>query len=176
MNIPDGTDNKNIREKMDLTDGEEEKQKIARALGYNLRYVNGAIEVRNRRSGSVQHMTGVAYGGEVVVQADSGLYTSEQLAEHEITHARVAQDPALLMDVMRQLVQEHDYMELDAIIRRYAAMYNYIYGDESPSMTSDERDALYMKYFEEVVADDQCAAVLAAAGHGDDVGVPVAET
>lgn len=155
LGIPQGTEEKIIR-RTPLGAWTAEMRGAAREaaeLGYSLEYVNGSITVRNPVSGKSQRMTGVIYGQSIVVQADHRLYSAEQLAKHEIMHARLSEDPAMREEIVRAFAQQHGEQEVRQITSRYADGYGFIYGVETEGMTADEIAALEMMYLEEFICD-----------------------
>lgn len=137
----------------------------AEALGYAVDYVTGPIEITNPTTGAVFRTNGVIYGDQVLVRADSRLYTAEQLAQHEIMHARLESDRAMLQDMKERLTEGRSEAELRRIAERYAILYEFVYGDITEGMTTDEQEALLDKYIEEYVADAAAGINRVAAGN-----------
>ena len=125
----------------------------AEALGYSLVYVTGGVHVRNDVTGGVMTVTGATYGQNIVVQADHRVYTPKQIADHEIAHVRMKNDPAILMEAESQLIEQCSEMEIFNMVAAYAQGFRFCYGTVTESMTADEIAELNRKYLEELVCD-----------------------
>lgn len=154
LGIPGGTSEKvNGRVPRERwTAAMEEAYDEAAALGVALEYVYGGIHVRNE-AGMEMTVTGVAYGESIVVQADHGVYTPKQIADHELAHLRIKKDPAILMEAEEQLISQYGEMEIFNMVAAYAQGFRFCYGTVTEAMTADEIAELNRMYLEELVCD-----------------------
>ena len=126
------------------TETMQEAERFLKAEGFEkVKFVLGAMEIRDGRSGQVVKAEGFIDGANVWIRADSKLYTMHQLAAHESFHMASQMDPNLRSRLAKRLMEEYG-VEFDAMIAKYMEAYQGCYGLEDP-------DAWY--YIEEILAD-----------------------
>lgn len=166
LGVPNGSGETTVGKivKTSWTEAMQAAAQEAEALGYTMDYVTGPIEITNPTTGEVFRTNGVIYDGQILVRGDSRLYSAEQLAQHELLHARLESDRAMLQDMKERLVEGRSEAELRRIAERYAIMYESVYGDINEDMPPDKQKALLDKYIEEYVADAAAGINRVAAG------------
>ena len=126
------------------TETMQEAERFLKAEGFEkVKFVLGAMEIRDGRSGQVVKAEGFIDGANVWIRADSKLYTMHQLAAHESFHMASQTDPNLRGRLANRLMEEYG-VEFDAMIAKYIEAYQGCYGLEDP----DSWD-----YIEEILAD-----------------------
>lgn len=126
------------------TETMREAERFLKAEGFEkVKFVLGAMEIRDGRSGQVVKADGVIDGTNVWIRADSKLYTMHQLAAHESFHMASQMDPNLRSRLAKRLMEEYG-VEFDEMIAKYIEAYQGCYGLEDP----DAWD-----YIEEILAD-----------------------
>lgn len=126
------------------TETMQEAERFLKAEGFEkVKFVLGAMEIRDGRSGQVVKAEGVIDGTNVWIRADSKLYTMHQLAAHESFHMASQTDPNLRGRLANRLMEEYG-VEFDEMIAKYEEAYQGCYGLEDP----DAWD-----YIEEILAD-----------------------
>ena len=126
------------------TETMREAERFLKAEGFEkVKFVLGAMEIRDGRSGQVVKAEGFIDGANVWIRADSKLYTMHQLAAHESFHMESQMDQNLRSRLANRLMEEYG-VEFDAMIAKYIEAYQGCYGLEDP----DSWD-----YIEEILAD-----------------------
>ena len=126
------------------TETMQEAERFLKAEGFEkVKFVLGAMEIRDGRSGQVVKAEGFIDGANVWIRADSKLYTMHQLAAHESFHLASQMDQNLRSRLANRLMEEYG-VEFDAMIAKYIEAYQGCYGLEDP----DSWD-----YIEEILAD-----------------------
>lgn len=144
--VPGGTQNEIITVVPNdiRTETMQEAERFLKAEGFEkVKFVLGAMEIRDGRSGKVVKAEGFIDGANVWIRADSKLYTMHQLAAHESFHMASQTDPNLRSRLANRLMEEYG-VEFDAMIAKYMEAYQGCYGLEDP----DAWD-----YIEEILAD-----------------------
>lgn len=144
--VPGGTQNEIVTVVPNdiRTETMQEAERFLKAEGFEkVKFVLGAMEIRDGRSGQVVKADGVIDGTNVWIRADSKLYTMHQLAAHESFHMASQTDPNLRSRLANRLMEEYG-VEFDEMIAKYIEAYQGCYGLEDP----DEWD-----YIEEILAD-----------------------
>lgn len=144
--VPGGTQNEIVTVVPNdiRTETMQEAERFLKAEGFEkVKFVLGAMEIRDGRSGQVVKAEGVIDGTNVWIRADSKLYTMHQLAAHESFHMASQTDPNLRVRLAKRLMEEYG-VEFDAMIAKYMEAYQGCYGLEDP----DAWD-----YIEEILAD-----------------------
>lgn len=144
--VPGGTQNEIITVVPNdiRTETMQEAERFLKAEGFEkVKFVLGAMEIRDGRSGKVVKAEGFIDGANVWIRADSKLYTMHQLAAHESFHMESQTDPNLRSRLANRLMEEYG-VEFDAMIAKYIEAYQGCYGLEDP----DAWD-----YIEEILAD-----------------------
>lgn len=126
------------------TETMREAESFLKAAGFEkVKFVLGAMEIRDGRSGQIIKAEGFADGDSVWVRADSNKYTMMQLAAHESFHLASQMDPNLKVRIANRLMEEYGE-EFDVMIAKYIEAYQGCYGLDDP----DAWD-----YIEEILAD-----------------------
>lgn len=144
--VPGGTQNEIVTVVPNdiRTETMQEAERFLKAEGFEkVKFVLGAMEIRDGRSGQVVKAEGFIDGTNVWIRADSKLYTMHQLAAHESFHLASQMDPNLRSRLAKRLMEEYG-VEFDAMIAKYMEAYQGCYGLEDP----DAWD-----YIEEILAD-----------------------
>lgn len=144
--VPGGTQNEIVTVVPNdiRTETMQEAERFLKAEGFEkVKFVLGAMEIRDGRSGQVVKAEGVIDGTNVWIRADSKIYTMHQLAAHESFHMASQMDPNLRSRLANRLMEEYG-VEFDEMIAKYIEAYQGCYGLEDP----DAWD-----YIEEILAD-----------------------
>lgn len=144
--VPGGTQNEIVTVVPNdiRTEPMQEAERFLKAEGFEkVKFVLGAMEIRDGRSGQVVKAEGVIDGTNVWIRADSKLYTMHQLAAHESFHMASQMDPNLRSRLANRLMEEYG-VEFDEMIAKYIEAYQGCYGLDDP----DAWD-----YIEEILAD-----------------------
>lgn len=144
--VPGGTQNEIITVVPNdiRTETMQEAERFLKAEGFEkVKFVLGAMEIRDGRSGKVVKAEGFIDGANVWIRADSKLYTMHQLAAHESFHMASQTDPNLRSRLANRIMDEYG-TDFDAMIAKYIEAYQGCYGLEDP----DAWD-----YIEEILAD-----------------------
>lgn len=144
--VPGGTQNEIVTVVPNdiRTETMREAERFLKAEGFEkVKFVLGAMEIRDGRSGQVVKAEGVIDGTNVWIRADSKLYTMHQLAAHESFHMASQMDQNLRSRLANRLMEEYG-VEFDEMIAKYIEAYQGCYGLEDP----DAWD-----YIEEILAD-----------------------
>ena len=131
-----------------LTDSMRQLRTEAEASGIRLDFVLGKMETRGK-SGRVQKSSGVFQFDKdgtphVFIQADSRMYSPQQLFDHEMFHSVVAANKGLWQDIVDYLFKNHTQEEIRSMVDAYVQAYDGCYGTE-------EADVEH--YLEEIFAD-----------------------
>ena len=88
---------------------------------------------------------------QIVVQADHGSYSAEQIAKHEEFHARQSRDPGLLREIVERIDRRYGPDELRRVIAKYDKLLHGI----DPADTNGETDMYEraQRITEEILAD-----------------------
>lgn len=144
--VPGGTQNEIVTVVPNdiRTETMQEAERFLKAEGFEkVKFVLGAMEIRDGRSGQVVKAEGIIDGTNVWIRADSKLYTMHQLAAHESFHMASQMDQNLRSRLANRLMEEYG-VEFDEMIAKYIEAYQGCYGLEDP----DAWD-----YIEEILAD-----------------------
>lgn len=144
--VPGGTQNEIVTVVPNdiRTETMREAESFLKAEGFEkVKFVLGAMEIRDGRSGQIIKAEGFIDGANVWIRADSKLYTMHQLAAHESFHMASQMDPNLRSRLANRLMEEYG-VEFDEMIAKYIEAYQGCYGLEDP----DAWD-----YIEEILAD-----------------------
>lgn len=144
--VPGGTQNEIVTVVPNdiRTETMQEAERFLKAEGFEkVKFVLGAMEIRDGRSGQVVKAEGFIDGANVWIRADSKLYTMHQLAAHESFHMASQMDQNLRSRLANRLMEEYG-VEFDEMIAKYIEAYQGCYGLEDP----DAWD-----YIEEILAD-----------------------
>ena len=123
------------------TDGMRAAVQEAESLGVQLRYVRGSMAMSSEEGG-LRSINGV-YDPEsrtAVISATTLQYEPEQLAQHELYHAKVRDDPEIRQEALRKIREMYGAEAFEAVAQAYVQAYGGVY---------DGMDAVY----EEVLAD-----------------------
>lgn len=123
--------------------------------GVKVAFFAGALGVYNKYEKKTNSVDGLynPSSNTVYVKADKVGRGPAQLYSHEMMHKMMHDNPGMLDYALQMLGEQYTPEELDRLVDRYCEAYHGIYGTISESMTADERDAVYMKYVEEICAD-----------------------
>ena len=131
-----------------LTDSMRQLRSEAEAAGLRVDFVLGKMETRSK-TGRVQSSSGIFQFDKdgtphAFIQADSRLYSPQQLFDHELFHSIVAANKGLWQEMVDHLYATHTQEEIAAMVDAYVSAYDGCYGVEAGS------EDLYL---EEIFAD-----------------------
>ena len=116
-------------------------------LGHEVVFVSGVVSVRGERVNGLNDMR-----GHIVVQADSNMYTVDQIADHEAFHSELQDRPSLREDLMERIAAKFSKEELDRIAARYFESYRGV-ANFSENMSEDEWQDMLKYVWDEILCD-----------------------
>ena len=93
-------------------------QRISYETGKPVTYVLGSIRIR-QADGSVSAARGVYTENGIIVQADHRYLNIDQIADHEALHDYAANNPGLVRQIERAIVEQYSREEFDAVVEKY---------------------------------------------------------
>lgn len=153
IGIRNGTDavRNSVLPEAEWTDDLKDLAGRIRARGLDPVFVRGTMELRDPATDQIHHVSGCWESERVFIQTDNRLYSAQQIADHEIMHDRIAEDPAMLEEIIVRMDLTDE--QIERIAAQYAKTFGFVYGEVTESMTADEQQALYRMYLEEFVCD-----------------------
>ena len=100
------------------TQMQQTAQRISYETGKPVTYVLGSIRIR-QADGSVSAARGVYTENGIIVQADHRYLNIDQIADHEAFHDYAANNPGLVRQIERDIVEQYSREEFDAIMDKY---------------------------------------------------------
>lgn len=154
MGLPNGTEEREIRV-MPESHWDAQMQRTAQRISYEtgkpVTYVLGSIRIR-QADGSVSAARGVYTENGIIVQADHRYLNIDQIADHEAFHDYAANNPGLVRQIERAIVEQYSREEFDAIMDKYLKNLRGVY-DLPEHASGQEVAEAYGIVKEEICAD-----------------------
>lgn len=154
LGLPNGTEEREIQV-MPESHWDAQMQRTAQRISYEtgkpVTYVLGSI--RNRQAdGSISAARGVYTENGIIVQADHRYLNIDQIADHEAFHDYAANNPGLVRQIERAIVEQYSREEFDAIMDKYLKNLRGVY-DLPEHASGQEVAEAYGIVKEEICAD-----------------------
>lgn len=121
LGLPNGTEEREIQV-MPESHWDAQMQQTAQRISYEtgkpVTYVLGSIRIR-QADGSVSAARGVYTEKGIIVQADHRYLNIHQIADHEAFHDYAANNPGLVRQIERAIVEQYSREEFDAVVEKY---------------------------------------------------------
>lgn len=154
LGLPNGTEEREIRV-MPESHWDAQMQQTAQRISYEtgkpVTYVLGSIRIR-QADGSVSAARGVYTENGIIVQADHRYLNIDQIADHEAFHDYAANNPGLVRQIERAIVEQYSREEFDAIMDKYLKNLRGVY-DLPEHASGQEVAEAYGIAKEEICAD-----------------------
>jgi hypothetical protein len=154
LGLPNGTEEREIQV-MPESHWDAQMQQTAQRISYEtgkpVTYVLGSIRIR-QADGSVSAARGVYTENGIIVQADHRYLNIDQIADHEAFHDYAANNPGLVRQIERAIVEQYSREEFDAVVEKYLKNLRGVY--DLPEYASGQEVAeAYGIVKEEICAD-----------------------
>ena len=154
LGLPNGTEEREIQV-MPESHWDAQMQQTAQRISYEtgkpVTYVLGSIRIR-QADGSVSAARGVYTENGIIVQADHRYLNIDQIADHEAFHDYAANNPGLVRQIERAIVEQYSREEFDAIMDKYLKNLRGVY-DLPEHASGQEVAEAYGIVKEEICAD-----------------------
>ena len=154
LGLPNGTEEREIQV-MPESHWDAQMQQTAQRISYEtgkpVTYVLGSIRIR-QADGSVSAARGVYTENGIIIQADHRYLNIDQIADHEAFHDYAANNPGLVRQIERAIVEQYSREEFDAIMDKYLKNLRGVY-DLPEYASGQEVDEVYGIVKEEICAD-----------------------
>lgn len=154
LGLPNGTEEREIQV-MPESHWDAQMQQTAQRISYEtgkpVTYVLGSIRIR-QADGSVSAARGVYTENGIIIQADHRYLNIDQIADHEAFHDYAANNPGLVRQIERAIVEQYSREEFDAIMDKYLKNLRGVY-DLPEHASGQEVAEAYGIVKEEVCAD-----------------------
>ena len=154
LGLPNGTEEREIQVMPEShwdTQMQQTAQRISYETGKPVTYVLGSIRIR-QADGSVSAARGVYTENGIIVQADHRYLNIDQIADHEAFHDYAANNPGLVRQIERAIVEQYSREEFDAVVEKYLKNLRGVY--DLPEYASGQEVAeVYGIVKEEICAD-----------------------
>ena len=154
LGLPNGTEEREIQV-MPESHWDAQMQQTAQRISYEtgkpVTYVLGSIRIR-QADGSVSAARGVYTENGIIVQADHRYLNIDQIADHEAFHDYAANNPGLVRQIERAIVEQYSREEFDAVVEKYLKNLRGVY-DLPEHASGQEVDEVYGIVKEEICAD-----------------------
>lgn len=154
LGLPNGTEEREIQV-MPESHWDAQMQQTAQRISYEtgkpVTYVLGSIRIR-QADGSVSAARGVYTENGIIIQADHRYLNIDQIADHEAFHDYAANDPGLVRQIERAIVEQYSREEFDAIMDKYLKNLRGVY-DLPEHASGQEVAEAYGIVKEEICAD-----------------------
>lgn len=154
LGLPNGTEEREIRV-MPESHWDAQMQRTAQRISYEtgkpVTYVLGSIRIR-QADGSVSAARGVYTENGIIVQADHRYLNIDQIADHEAFHDYAANNPGLVRQIERAIVEQYSREEFDAVVEKYLKNLRGVY-DLPEHASGQEVAEAYGIVKEEICAD-----------------------
>lgn len=154
LGLPNGTEEREIQVMPEShwdTQMQQTAQRISYETGKPVTYVLGSIRIR-RADGSVSAARGVYTENGIIVQADHRYLNIDQIADHEAFHDYAANNPGLVRQIERAIVEQYSREEFDAVVEKYLQNLRGVY-DLPEHASGQEVAEAYGIVKEEICAD-----------------------
>lgn len=154
LGLPNGTEEREIQV-MPESHWDAQMQQTAQRISYEtgkpVTYVLGSIRIR-KADGSVSAARGVYTENGIIIQADHRYLNIDQIADHEAFHDYAANNPGLVRQIERAIVEQYSREEFDAIMDKYLKNLRGVY-DLPEHASGQEVAEAYGIVKEEICAD-----------------------
>lgn len=154
LGLPNGTEEREIQV-MPESHWDAQMQQTAQRISYEtgkpVTYVLGSIRIR-QADGSVSAARGVYTENGIIVQADHRYLNIDQIADHEAFHDYAANNPGLVRQIERAIVEQYSREEFDAVVEKYLKNLRGVY-DLPEHASGQEVAEVYGIVKEEICAD-----------------------
>lgn len=154
LGLPNGTEEREIQV-MPESHWDAQMQQTAQRISYEtgkpVTYVLGSIRIR-QADGSVSAARGVYTENGIIVQADHRYLNIDQIADHEVFHDYAANNPGLVRQIERAIVEQYSREEFDAVVEKYLKNLRGVY-DLPEHASGQEVAEAYGIVKEEICAD-----------------------
>ena len=154
LGLPNGTEEREIQV-MPESHWDAQMQQTAQRISYEtgkpVTYVLGSIRIR-QADGSVSAARGVYTENGIIIQADHRYLDIDQIADHEAFHDYAANNPGLVRQIERAIVEQYSREEFDAIMDKYLKNLRGVY-DLPEHASGQEVAEAYGIVKEEICAD-----------------------
>lgn len=154
LGLPNGTEEREIQV-MPESHWDAQMQQTAQCISYEtgkpVTYVLGSIRIR-QADGSVSAARGVYTENGIIIQADHRYLNIDQIADHEAFHDYAANNPGLVRQIERAIVEQYSREEFDAIMDKYLKNLRGVY-DLPEHASGQEVAEAYGIVKEEICAD-----------------------
>ena len=154
LGLPNGTEEREIQV-MPESHWDAQMQRTAQRISYEtgkpVTYVLGSIRIR-QADGSVSAARGVYTENGIIVQADHRYLNIDQIADHEAFHDYAANNPGLVRQIERAIVEQYSREEFDAVVEKYLKNLRGVY-DLPEHASGQEVAEVYGIVKEEICAD-----------------------
>lgn len=154
LGLPNGTEEREIQV-MPESHWDAQMQRTAQRISYEtgkpVTYVLGSIRIR-QADGSVSAARGVYTENGIIVQADHRYLNIDQIADHEAFHDYAANNPGLVRQIERAIVEQYSREEFDAVVEKYLKNLRGVY-DLPEHASGQEVAEAYGIVKEEICAD-----------------------
>lgn len=154
LGLPNGTEEREIQV-MPESHWDAQMQRTAQRISYEtgkpVTYVLGSIRIR-QADGSISAARGVYTENGIIVQADHRYLNIDQIADHEAFHDYAANNPGLVRQIERAIVEQYSREEFDAIMDKYLKNLRGVY-DLPEHASGQEVAEAYGIVKEEICAD-----------------------
>lgn len=154
LGLPNGTEEREIQVMPEShwdAQMQQTAQRISYETGKSVTYVLGSIRIR-QADGSVSAARGVYTENGIIIQADHRYLNIDQIADHEAFHDYAANNPGLVRQIERAIVEQYSREEFDAIMDKYLKNLRGVY-DLPEHASGQEVAEAYGIVKEEVCAD-----------------------
>lgn len=154
LGLPNGTEEREIQVMPEShwdTQMQQTAQRISYETGKPVTYVLGSIRIR-QADGSVSAARGVYTENGIIVQADHRYLNIDQIADHEAFHDYAANNPGLVRQIERAIVEQYSREEFDAVVEKYLKNLRGVY-DLPEHASGQEVAEVYGIVKEEICAD-----------------------
>lgn len=154
LGLPNGTEEREIQVMPEShwdTQMQQTAQRISYETGKPVTYVLGSIRIR-QADGSVSAARGVYTENGIIVQADHRYLNIDQIADHEAFHDIAANNPGLVRQIERAIVEQYSREEFDAVVEKYLKNLRGVY-DLPEHASGQEVAEVYGIVKEEICAD-----------------------
>lgn len=154
LGLPNGTEEREIQVMPEAhwdAQMQQTAQRISYETGKPVTYVLGSIRIR-QADGSVSAARGVYTENGIIVQADHRYLNIDQIADHEAFHDYAANNPGLVRQIERAIVEQYSREEFDAAVEKYLKNLRGVY-DLPEHASGQEVAEAYGIVKEEICAD-----------------------
>ena len=154
LGLPNGTEEREIQVMPEShwdTQMQQTAQRISYETGKPVTYVLGSIRIR-QADGSASAARGVYTENGIIIQADHRYLNIDQIADHEAFHDYAANNPGLVRQIERAIVEQYSREEFDAVVEKYLKNLRGVY-DLPEHASGQEVAEVYGIVKEEICAD-----------------------